>query len=345
MYLTMQSKLNPFGNVNVKVDINPKDLGDFHMDYDVRSLPLPLFNPFMVTSTSHPFHKGTLELYGKWDVMNKQINSHNHLLIINPTLADKVKNTGATKLPMPIIMWLVRNWNHTVDVDIPITGDLSKPTYHFGGVIMDVLKNLFVKPPTFPFRVTVQKEKKKKEDFVMLEWKLRQETLDNDQQGQLKKISRYMFFHPKSQLTVSPKYFEDLEKESILFFEAKKKYYAAAHNLKLSGLSEEDSLAIDMMSIKDSSFVHYLDKHANPSGLEYTVQGKCRNLIGREVVNKKYNEMIVARKKEVMNYFTEKKVTDRVSFDHGVSSIPATGFSHYIFTYTGELPKVVAEKK
>jgi hypothetical protein len=345
MYLTLQSKLNPFGNLNVKIDINPRDLGDFHMDYDVRNLPLPLFNPFMVTSTSHPFHKGTLELYGKWEVINKQINSHNHLLIINPTLADKVKNAGTTKLPMGIILWFVRNVNRTIDVDIPITGDLTKPSYHFGDVILDVLKNIFVKPPTFPYRATVQKEKKKKEDFVMLEWKPRQVKMDEDQTDQLKKISRYMFFHPKSYLTVSPKYFEDLEKEAILFFEAKKKYYTSLHNIKLTAISEEDSLAIEMMSIKDSAFVHYLDRKANPSGIEFTVQGKCRNLIGQDKVNRKYNDIIVARKKEVMNFFTEKKVTDRVTFEHGASIISQTGFSHYIFSYEGDLPKVVQEKK
>lgn len=345
MYFTLKSGLNPFGNLNVKVDINPKDIGDFHMDYDVRNMPLPLFNPYMITYTSHQFHKGTLELYGKWDVVNKQINSSNHVLVINPTMADRVKNEGADRLPMGIILWFVRNWNHVIDVEIPITGDLTQPSYHLGNVILDVLKNILVKPPTFPYRATVQVEKKKKEEFVMMEWKLRQVKMEDDQLDQLKKISRYMFFHGKSYLTVSPKYFEDLEKESFLLFEAKKKYYASVHNLKLAGISEEDSLAIDRMSIKDSAFVHYLDRNANPSGMEYTVQGKCRNLIGPDKVNREYNDMLVARKKQVMDYFTDKKVTDRVTFEHGVSTIPPSGFSHYIFTYKGELPEEVQEKK
>src|SRR6185295_19716896 len=112
MYFTLKSGLNPFGNLNVKVDINPKDIGDFHMDYDVRNMPLPLFNPYMITYTSHQFHKGTLELYGKWDVVNKRINSSNHVLVINPTMADRIKNEGADRLPMGIILWFVRNWNH-----------------------------------------------------------------------------------------------------------------------------------------------------------------------------------------------------------------------------------------
>src|SRR6185295_7492651 len=156
---------------------------------------------------------------------------------------------------------------------------------------------------------------------------------------------RYMFLHFKSHLIISPKYFEDLEKEAILLFEAKKKYYVSVHNLKLAGISEEYSIAIDRMSIKDSSFVHYLDRNANPSGMEYTVQGKCRNLIGQDKVNREYNEMLVARKKQVMDYFADKKVTDRVTFQHGVSTIPPSGFSHYIFTYTGEWPEEVQEKK
>ena len=50
-YLTMQSKLIPFGNVNVKLDVNPTDFGDFHLDYAISNVPLPMFNPYFVTYT------------------------------------------------------------------------------------------------------------------------------------------------------------------------------------------------------------------------------------------------------------------------------------------------------
>ena len=52
-----------------------------------------------------------------------------------------------------------------------------------------------------------------------------QAVLDNDQENQLHKISKFLSSHPDSKLTITPVYFENLEKESIVFYEAKKKFY------------------------------------------------------------------------------------------------------------------------
>ncbi|MBA3647948.1 MAG: DUF748 domain-containing protein [Chitinophagales bacterium] len=341
MFLTMQSKLNPFGNVDVKFDVNPNDFGDFHLNYSVTDLPLPLFNPYTITYSSYPFDKGTIELLGKWNVVNKQINSDNHLLIINPTRADKVKNEGTKHIPMPIVLFLVRNLHRKIDITLPITGDLNNPKYHWRDVIWDVIANIFLKPPAFPYTSSVEKQKKDKEDFIMMEWKPMQTALNDDQKGQLRKISRYMFFHPNSHLTISPKYFEEKEKEAMLFFESKKKFYAAQNNIKQAALSIDDSVAITKLSIKDSSFVRYLDRLTNHSGLEFTVQGKCMKLIGAGVVNKKYAAILVNRKKTIMDFFDNKKTSDRITFNHGIITIPPSGFTNYIFQYKGDEPEAI----
>ncbi|HYV93081.1 MAG TPA: DUF748 domain-containing protein [Chitinophagales bacterium] len=345
MSFAVQAKFHPFGDVDIKIDVDPKILGDFHLTYDFDNLPLPVFNPYMVTSTAHPFHKGTMELHGDWKIANKRINGENHVLIINPELADKVKNKGATSLPMGIVMWFMRRWNRTIDISIPITGDLKNPTYHFSDVIFEALKNLFVKPPIFPYTQTLVKERKKEENFILMEWKPMQSMMDNDQQDQLKKISRYMIRNPQAKLIISPTYFENLEKESILFYEAKKKFYASLHKLKPDSLTEDDSIAIMKMSIKDSVFTRYLDRAVNQSELEFTVQGKCRKFVGQSKVNKEYKELIDTRKKQIMDYLADKKVSDRVTFEHGESTIPPSGFSHYHFNYEGEQPEAVNKSK
>jgi hypothetical protein len=178
-----------------------------------------------------------------------------------------------------------------------------------------------------------------------MEWNPMQTKMDEDQIDQLQKISRYMFFHPKSNLTITPTYFENLEKETILFYEAKKRFYLSLYQRKLSEFTSDDSIAVTQLSIKDSAFVHYLDGIVNKDGLEFTVQKKCRKLIGEGNVNKEYNELIASRKKQIMDYFEGKKVIDRVTFDRGESTISASGFSHYDFTYQGEQPNAIAENK
>jgi len=332
-YFTLQSRLLPFGNVNANLDANPNDFGDFHLEYAVSNVAFPMFNPYLVTYTSFPFNKGEIQSNGTWNVVNKQINSANHLRIINPTTADKIKKRGTKHVPVPLLLAFVRDWRRMIDIDVPITGNLDDPNYHLWNVILNVIENIFVKPPTFPYTITKHKAEKEKEEHEMMEWKPMQTQMSNDQEKQLKEISHFLKSNPQVHLTITPYFYEDQEKEIIVLYEAKKKYYGSSHQLNATKLSEDDSMAITNMSIKDSAFVNYLNHHADTIGIEFSVLGKCMKLIGQSKVDEKYNEMVASRKKNVMAFFADAKQANRVTYKHEVSIIPRSGFSHDNFQY------------
>ena len=83
---------------------------------------------------------------------------------------------------------------------------------------------------------------------------------------------------PAHIILIYPQHYEIKEKEYILFFEAKKKYYLSLQTRNAQSFSETDSEYVDKMSVKDTSFVNYLDKHITHT-LEFTTQDKCLNLI------------------------------------------------------------------
>jgi hypothetical protein len=167
----------------------------------------------------------------------------------------------------------------------------------------------------------------------MMEWKPMQTEMSHHQKKQLSKISFFLVSNPGLHLTISQDYFEDHEKEMILLFEAKKKFYISRHHTNAGSLSEDDSTVIANMSIKDSAFVHYLSNNADPYEKEFSVLEKCRMLIGQSKIDTKYSEMIASRKKGTMDFFSDEQQTDRVTYEHAVNSIPRSGFSHDIFRY------------
>lgn len=343
MYLNIQSQMYPYGNMLVNFDVDPNDFGNFNLKYNLSNFPIPFFNPYLITLTSHPFDKGMLELNGQWHVVNKQINSENHVLLDNPTTTDKIKNAGAKKIPVPLILAFVRDVNRKIDISLPITGDLKNPSYHLGDAIWQVIENIFVKPPTFPVRAVKQSEKQEKEDFIMMEWKLTQSKMEDEQKDQLRKISFYLLFHPKAQVIITPRYYEEREKEMLVLYAAKKKYYEAINKKADSQITENDSIEISKMSIKDKSFIKYLDRMTNAAALDFTIQGKSVRLIGQGNVDHLYNQLIEERKNEILDFFD--KVKDRVSFQPGISVVPATGFSNYIFNYKGEKPEELTKNQ
>jgi hypothetical protein len=62
-----------------------------------------------------------------------------------------VESPDATKLPVNLAISLLKNNRGEIDLNLPISGSLDDPQFSVGGVIVQVIVNLFVKAVTSPF--------------------------------------------------------------------------------------------------------------------------------------------------------------------------------------------------
>lgn len=336
--VVLNSGIKPFGDAHAVLSMNPKDSSDFDLQYNFEKLPLTLFNPFTIAYTSFPMDRGTLELNGNWRVRNSMIQSENHLLVIDPRVGDKVKNKETKWIPMPLVMALIRERGNVIDYSIPITGNLKNPKFHLKDVILDVLKNIFIKPPTTPYGIEVNTSESEIEKLLTLKWDMRQSELENSQEKFVKKMVEFLKDKPEATINIYPQYFAAKEKEYILFFEAKKRYYLATNKIDAKSFSEKDSLKVDKMSIKDTMFLDYLKKHVNGK-MSFTVQDKCAKLVGSDVVNAKYKQLSDARLNAFTAEFKKKGVEKRLKISEGKEVVPYNGFSFYKIDYKGEYPE------
>jgi hypothetical protein len=137
---------------------------------------------------------------------------------------------------------------------------------------------------------------------------------------------------------VYPQQYAIKEKEAILFFEAKKKFFLAIHNKNAGSFSAEDSGTVDKLSIKDSLFVHYLKKQIKIP-LLFTIQEKCAQLIDAATINNKLNQLNKERENTFMLYFKNRELGTRVKIQPVKNVIPFNGFSFYEIGYNGEFPE------
>ena len=144
--------------------------------------------------------------------------------------------------------------------------------------------------------------------------------------------------NPDATISITPLNYDNKEKEYILFYEAKKKYFFTTQKKDEATYSKEDSIAVDKMSVKDSLFVHYLNKH-NDDTMLFTIQDKCTVYIGSARINSGFNELTKARENSFILPFKNKAVEKRVKIHAGETNIPYNGFSFYKITYKGELPE------
>ena len=334
--------IKPYGNASVFISINPKDSSDFDFHYNFDQIPITLFNPYLIRYTSFPLDRGTLELKGKWRVRNGHITSMNRLTIVDPRVYNRVRNEENQRVPMRLITYLVRERGNVIDYEIPVTGNLKDPKFHFKDVILDITENVFAKPVRASYITKVRKLERKIEKSRVLRWEMRQNTLSEDQDKFLRNLSGFLLENPGVSLNINQSVHAEKEKEYILLYEAKKRYYLSKHKKGGDRLTTQEEEEIAFMSIKDSLFIDFLDRQTKQP-LLFTIQDKCLALIGEKKVDLKFMQLLKDRESAFLNYFKDRQIANRIKIMPREDKIPYNGFSFYRIDYKGQLPSDLEE--
>lgn len=335
---SLASGIKPYGGLSLQLSINPRDSSDFDLKYHLQKLPVSMFNPYLIRYTSFPLDRGTIEIKGLWNVRNGQIKSNNHLLVIDPRVGEKSRNKNANWLPLRLAMFFVRERGNVIDYEVPIVGNLKDPKFKLRDVIFDALENVFVKPATTPYRMEVKNAETEIETALSFKWEMRNSLLTSNQEAFLRRMADFLDENPEAGITLNPQWYELKEKEYIVFYEAKKKYFLKLSGKNIRSFNENDSLKVEKMSIKDPLFIEYLNKNTHDSML-FTVQDKCLKLIGVDAVGSKFNVLNKERLNAFMIYFKENGTEKRVKVLDGKNVIPYNGFSFYKIEYKGDYPE------
>jgi hypothetical protein len=336
--VSLISGIKPYGNINVALSINPKDSGDFDMQYHIQRLPVSIFNPYLITYTSFPLDRGTIEITGSWKVRNGIIRSDNHFIVNDPHVLRQQSNKNSKLISSPLIMFLTRQHGNVIDYQIPISGNLKNPTFHLHQIVFHIFGKIFVNPALFPFRLLEKKSENEIDKSLILQWKIRQNSLLSQQEKFVDKLATFLKKNPDATIDVYPNHYSEKEKEYIGFFEARKKYFLMSGKINALSLSKEDSLKVENMPVKDSLFVKFLNKQVHDSML-YTLQDKCISFVSSSVINAKFEELNKKREAAFMLYFRNEGAENRVKIYKGENEIPYNGFSFYKIVSSGEIPK------
>jgi hypothetical protein len=333
-----KSNIKPYGNVSVALSINPKDSSDFDMQYHLQNIPVSMFNPYVVAYTSFPLDRGTIEINGKWKVRNGNIQSNNHLVIIDPRVTKRLRNKDVKWIPVPLLFFFIRERGNVIDYEIPISGNLRSPKFHLRDVFYDLLENIFVKAPTTPYRIEVKSTEREIEKSLTLKWDIRCSSITKSQERFIKKMADFLIQNPHAFISVYPQQYTLKEKEYILFFEAKKQYFLTVNNKNSRLFTKKDSSKVDKISVKDSLFVHYLNKQTKGIAL-FTVQEKCAACILPTIINSKFEQLNKQRMNAFMVYFKKQKVEKQIKMYFSRDVIPYDGCSFYKIKYNEKLPE------
>jgi len=342
VHFAFNTGIVPYGNASIRLSINPKDSSDFDMTYHFEKIPTSMFNPYLISLTSFPMDRGSIEMSGVWNVRNGNIKSKNSVIVIDPRIGKKIIKENQRKLPMPLIMAFIRELGNVIDYDIPINGDLKNPNFHLRDVLFDLLENIFVKPPNLQYQYevrTIQLEVEKSHEF---KWEMRQNILDEGQENYVKKVAAFLLKNPEATITLHPKIYTQKEREYILIYEAKKKYYLKVNAIDEKDFSASNAREVERMALKDTLFVDYVTKYCGKRRFN-TMQEKCECFLAPGFVNAKLKTLEKNREESFRKYFIDNGTNDRVTFASSQSKVPYNGYSFYEIKYKGPVPESLEE--
>jgi hypothetical protein len=132
--------------------VNPLS-GNLFLDLaaSAKGINLPTATPYSSRYTGYPIVKGKLSMDVKYHIENRKLTAENRLVLDQLTFGERVESPDATKLPVLLVVALLKDRKGVIDINLPIGGSLDDPDFSVGGIIVRVIVNLVVKAVTAPF--------------------------------------------------------------------------------------------------------------------------------------------------------------------------------------------------
>ncbi len=336
----LNTAINQKGFMKATVDVNPLDLLDFDITYELKNVAVVDYNPYSVFNIAYPFTKGKFNYSGTCSVKNHQIKMDNKIFIERIYAGKRVQNKTAVKLPIKLALAIMRDKDGNINLVVPVEGDLSDPKFNWWKVAMQVLKNLLVKAAAAPANLFASVFGGKEEDFKELKFDYDQVALTEKQVEKFQAITKVL--EEKPELTLELKQVLDSTKdiEFISYFEAKKRYYFEEQK-KLpipDSLADEDKAAIKNIDLTGLEFRAWLDRKLNNQDPEMSTFEKCVLLIGDKQLQAMHALRMNGRNQFLERYFlnTLKLSKEKFSISNSSDStlIPEDKIPRYFLSYT-----------
>lgn len=116
-----------------------------------KNMELTTFSPYSGKFAGYRINKGKLDVDLNYRIDDQKLDANHRVVINQLELGEKVDSADAVKLPMKLIVALLKDRHGVIDIPVAISGTLDDPKFKIWPVIWKVVGNLFVKIATSPF--------------------------------------------------------------------------------------------------------------------------------------------------------------------------------------------------
>lgn len=148
----LEGKVDEFGLVRISGTMTPLQPAlNTDLKVDFENVEMPKFSAYSVPFAGREIDSGKLDLFLGYRLENSALVGENKIVLRDFELGKKVDHPGASSLPLGLAVALLKDADGTIDIDLPVRGNVDDPEFRYGRVIGKALVNLVVKIATSPF--------------------------------------------------------------------------------------------------------------------------------------------------------------------------------------------------
>lgn len=289
--------LNKVGTYNANLVLPPQNPLNFDVDFVVKGFQMGDISPFTLTYAGHPIFDGDLMYTGHTVVNNGILQSENKVIIYDLQVGDKAKGNFLVAIPLKFAVFLLKDKNGVVNLNMPMEGNLNDPQFKVGPLIWQVVKQNLEKAVAAPGKLLASQAGIDPKEIQYVAFNPLDTTLSESAKNTLLKLDELLGKKPGLQINFA--YFQpsNVEVQAYVYQKAKEQYVSA--KLKYRQEQEFRNL-VNKTSDNDVHFVSYMNEKlatnsTNPDSLALA-------LIGTEEALQAISGFENTREKVIVNF-------------------------------------------
>jgi hypothetical protein len=151
-FVKLQGGVDQYGLAKINGQLNTKDPKTFtDMKVVFENLELKEYTPYSLEFLGYKIKDGKLFLNLGYKINQGKLNAQNQIVIKKIELGEE--KAGGSPWPLGLVVALLEDSDGTIDIDLPVEGDINSPDFKYGKVVWQVIGNLLTKAVTSPFRL------------------------------------------------------------------------------------------------------------------------------------------------------------------------------------------------
>lgn len=255
--LSANGVLNEKGEFNANMIMPISDPLNFDVDFVVKGFQMGDISPFTLTYAGHPIFDGRLVYTGHTVVQDGLLQSENKVVVYDLEVGDKVSGNFLLSVPLKFAIFLLKDKNGVVNLDLPLSGDMNDPDFKVGPVLWQILKQNLEKAVAAPGKLLAQQSGIDPEEIKYAPFQPLDTILGDDARNTLTKLGELV--NKKPGLEVQLAYYEPSNIESLSYAFRKSKTQYVSQKLKYKDGKDVERL-VESTDNRDLHFVTFLNE-------------------------------------------------------------------------------------